>query len=67
MGKRRRIGSEKIDLSDYEVRQAEYTEEYDPDEDTLGDFSTEELEELGAISYPKVTKVISTGGYYNNN
>ena len=65
MGKIRRIGSEKIDLSDYEVRQAEYTEEYDPDEeDILGGFSLEELEELGAISYPKPTKIINSEGYY---
>jgi len=49
MRKRKRIGAEKIDLSYYEVRQAEYADEYDPDEDTLEDFSLEELEELGVI------------------
>lgn len=65
MGKK--VKAKAIDLSYIEVRQPEYIEEYDPDEDILGDFSLEELEELGAISYPKVTKVISTGGYYNNN
>jgi hypothetical protein len=64
MEKRRRIGSEKIDLSDYEVRQAEYTEEYDPNEDLSGGLSLEELEELGVISCPKPTKIINSEGYY---
>ena len=61
MGKRKRIGAEKIDLSYYEVRQAEYVDEYDLDEDTLEGFSLEELEELGVISYPKTAKIIQDG------
>lgn len=66
MEKRKRIGAKPIDLSYIQVRQPEHIEEYNLEEDTLGGFELEELEELGAISYPKVTKIISTGGYYND-
>ena len=62
---RKRTNSKRIDLSYIEVRQPEYIEEYDPDEDLSGGLSLEELEELGIISYPKVTKIINTCGYYN--
>jgi hypothetical protein len=61
MGKRKRIGCEKVDLSDIQIRQDDYIGEYDPDDDNLGGFSLEELEELGAISYPETRKTIPDG------
>ena len=61
MGKRKRIKAKPIDLSHIQVGQAEYIEEYDPDEDYSGGFSLEELEELGVISYPKTAKIIQDG------
>lgn len=56
--------SKAINLSEFKIRQAEYIDEYDPDEDISEEFSIEELEELGAASCPKPTKVIDTEGYY---
>lgn len=59
MGKR--IKSRAIDLSNIQVRQDDYSDDYNPDEDLSGGFSLEELEDLGAISYPKTSKVIPDG------
>ena len=61
---RKRINSKRIDLSYIEVRQPEYIDEYDPEEDLSGGLSPEELEELGVISCPKPTKIINSEGYY---
>ena len=59
MGKR--IKSRPIDLSNIQVGQDDYSDDYNPDEDLSGGFSLEELEELGAISYPKTSKIIPDG------
>lgn len=62
--RKRIIKSERVDISEYEAdnRDSDLIADYDED---LEEFSLDELEEMGVISYPKTTKIIDGEGYYH--